>query len=90
MARNLVWNRDQTITFGALTAKTMTDVSFTVSATASSGGAVVFTSLTPAVCTVAGNVVTLVGTGTGTIAANQPGQNTTNPAPQVTQNFTVT
>ena len=50
-----------------------------------------FSSLTSLVCTVAGTTVTLVGGGTCTVAADQPGQAPDLlPAPQVTQSFTVT
>jgi alpha-tubulin suppressor-like RCC1 family protein len=80
---------DQTITFNALTNKIDTDPPFTVTASASSGLAVVFSSTTNSVCTVSGSTVTIVIAGTCTIAANQTGTADYNPAPQVTQSFTV-
>jgi hypothetical protein len=61
----------------------------TASATATSGLAVTFTSLTTGVCTVSGATVTGVIAGTCTIAANQAGNANYNPALQVTQNITV-
>jgi len=63
----------------------------TVSATATSGLAVSFSSTTPTVCTVSGNnTVTGVSAGVCTIAANQSGDANYNAAAQVTQSFTVT
>src|SRR5207249_4138034 len=62
---------------------------FAISATASSGLAVAFTSATTSVCTISGATVTLVSAGTCTIAADQAGNASYNPAPQVTQSFAV-
>jgi hypothetical protein len=76
-----------------LSGKTFGDAAFTVGATASSGLPVTFTSISPAVCTTGGTngaTVTLVQAGTCTIAANQAGNATYGPAPQVTQGFSVT
>ena len=79
---------DQTITFGS--APTITVGSTGVlSATASSGLAVMFTSATPSVCTVSGSAVTGVSAGNCSILANQPGDSTYNPAPQASQIITV-
>ena len=80
---------DQTITFGALADKTLGDAPFTVGASASSGLAVSFSSTTPPVCTVSGTTVTLVSTGTCTIAADQAGNAELERRPQVPQGFTV-
>ncbi len=63
--------------------------SSTVSATASSGLPVSFSSSTPGICTVSGNNVSGIATGTCTIAANQAGNASYLVAPQVTQNITV-
>lgn len=63
---------------------------FTVAATG--GGAatpVVFSSTTPAVCTIAGSTVTMVSAGTCTLAANQAGDANFNVAPQVLLNVTI-
>ncbi len=62
----------------------------TVSATASSGLAVVFASNTPNVCTVSGSTVSGVAAGNCTIAASQPGDNTYSAASTVTKSVTVT
>jgi hypothetical protein len=64
---------------------------YTVTATASSGLAVVL-SAEPAsagVCTISGSTVSFVGAGTCTIDANQPGNGSYQPAPQVQQSFAV-
>ena len=83
---------NQTISFGALADKTLVQSPVTVSATASSGLTVTFTSATPAVCTssgVNGATITLLTTGTCTVNANQAGNANWNAAPQVSQSFTV-
>ena len=79
----------QTITFGALGGKTYGAVPFAVSATASSGLAVVFVSATAAVCTVSGATVTIVGGGSCTIQARQSGNGNYNAAANVNQTFAV-
>jgi hypothetical protein len=61
----------------------------TLQASASSGLAVSFASTTPTVCTVSGTVATIVAPGTCTIAANQAGNASYSPAPQVTFSFKV-
>ncbi len=58
-------------------------------ATASSGLAVAYTSLTPGVCTVAIATVSIVSAGTCTIAADQGGDSYWVPAAQVPQNITI-
>jgi len=81
---------NQTITFGALSAKTVGDASFTLTATASSGLAVTYTSSNPAVATVtSAGVVTIVGSGTTIITASQAGNATYNAAANVGQNLVV-
>jgi lysophospholipase L1-like esterase len=72
---------DQTYVFGA--------APLTVSATASSGLPVSFSSATPSVCSVAGNTVTLLTSGTCTIVASQSGSSAYAPAPQVQHSFSV-
>jgi hypothetical protein len=78
----------QTITFGS-TPSVVTGGSASVSATATSGLVVAFTSLTPTTCTVSGSTVTGIMGGTCTIAADQAGNADFDPAPQVTQSFPV-
>ena len=80
---------DQTISFDALADRTLAASPFTVSATASSGLPVSFSSLTTPVCTVSGTTVTLVATGICTIRAAQAGNANYNPAPNVDRSFTV-
>ncbi len=60
-----------------------------LTATASSGLPVAFTSQTPAICSVAASTVTLLAVGTCTIAADQPGDDTWAAAPTVTRSFAV-
>jgi hypothetical protein len=81
---------DQTITFDAAPNLTYGGSTGTVSATATSQLPVtVFGSLTPAVCTIAGNTVTPVNAGSCTITADQSGDGSFNPAPQATLTFTI-
>src|SRR5262249_25095847 len=75
----------QTITFGALAAKTYGDPSFAVSATASSGLAVTFSA--SGNCTIAATTVTITGAGSCTITALQAGNANYLAAPNVPQTF---
>src|SRR5207247_2382465 len=63
----------QTITFDPLPNRPLSDSWFNLSATASSGLTVTYTSLTTSKCTVTNKKVTLVATGTCTIRASQAG-----------------
>ena len=81
---------DQTVSFGALADKRFDESPVTMSATASSGLAVSFSSATPGVCTIAGASVSFVSVGTCTVNANQAGSSNWNAAPQVQQSFQVT
>src|SRR6185436_3368710 len=67
-----VTKANQAITFNALANKSFGDPPFAISASASSGLAVAFTSATPSICGVAGSTVTVLAVGTCTINANQP------------------
>ena len=80
----------QTITFAALPAKTSLDAPFALTATASSGLAVSYTSANVAVATVSGSTVTLVGEGSTVITARQAGDANFLTAPDVTQTLVVT
>lgn len=87
--------RSQTITFAAPPNRTLAQspVTVTVTATASSGLAVGFTTTTPSVCAAGGAngaTITLLGPGTCTVQASQPGNATYNPAPAVSRSFSVT
>jgi hypothetical protein len=79
----------QTITFGALSNSLLGAMPFTVSATASSGLAVSFSSMTPSVCTVSGATVTLASAGTCSIVASQTGNAFYTAATPVSQSFMV-
>ncbi len=80
----------QTISFGAIANQTLGSP-LVLSATASSGLAVYLASTSPAVCTVSatGFNVTLWAVGSCTLNANQAGDASYNPAPQVSQSFAV-
>jgi uncharacterized repeat protein (TIGR03803 family) len=80
----------QTITFGPLPGKLLTDAPFTLSATADSGLPVSYTSSNFQVATVNGNTVTITGAGTTSIIAQQPGDATYSSATAVVQTLTVT
>jgi hypothetical protein len=80
----------QTITFGSLSNQTFGTAPFTISATASSGLAVSFYTATMSKCSVSGDTVTLLATGTCTIQAHQPGNADYQAATPVSQSFQVT
>ncbi len=79
---------NQTITFTPIADKTFGDTPFTLSATATSTLSVAF-SVQSGPASIDGNEVTITGAGEVTIAANQAGDAAYNPAPEVTQSFTV-
>jgi hypothetical protein len=80
---------NQTITFGALSARTYGEAPFVLTATASSGLAVSYVSSDPAVATVAGNTVTILSAGSTTLTASQSGNGNYNGATSVPQVLTV-
>jgi MYXO-CTERM domain-containing protein len=90
-AVTLAWTllQAQSITFNPI-GDMPVNSSFSLNATASSGLAVTFSSQTPTVCTVAGDVASLVAGGICMIAANQAGNAGYAAAPTVTQSFGVT
>ena len=92
LASNNITKANQTITFGPVPSVSVGSTA-TISATGgASGNPVIFSSLTPTVCTVSGtngNTVTGVATGICTIAANQAGNADYNAAPQIMQTFNV-
>ncbi|MEP7156577.1 MAG: hypothetical protein ABI905_12440, partial [Betaproteobacteria bacterium] len=81
----------QTITFGtAPTPSYAVGGTFSVSATATSGLTPIYSSITPATCSVAtGSTINTLAVGTCTIAANQAGDAAYSAAPTVTQNITI-
>ena len=79
----------QTISFAALPDVTYGSGPIGLTATASSGLPVSFTTTTPDVCAVSDSTVTLTSTGSCTVTASQAGDDTWAPAPDVSQSFTV-
>jgi len=79
----------QTISFGALSGKPVGSAPFVVSATASSGLPVSYSSSNPTVATVSGDTVTIVGAGTTTITSSQAGDSTYLAATPVSQTLVV-
>ncbi|MEW6120416.1 MAG: S8 family serine peptidase [Pseudomonadota bacterium] len=90
-ALSLAWSllQAQTISFDPVPDTPVGSV-FSLDASASSGLAVGYASQTPAVCTTAGNVVSLVAVGTCTVAADQAGDATYAAAPTVVRSFAST
>ena len=81
--------QNQTMTFAALAKRALGEPAFPLTASATSGLPVRFTSLTSKICTVAGNVVTLVDVGACSISATQDGDATFNPTTPVVRTFAV-
>jgi hypothetical protein len=84
---------DQTITFPPPADRTLAQSPVTMTATASSGLTVTFSTTTPGVCTAGGAngaTITLVAAGQCTVQADQAGDATYNPAPSVRRSFQVT
>ncbi len=79
---------NQSISFATLASRPYSATPFTVTATASSGLPVSFAAA--GACTVAGNQVTMTGTGTCSVTASQAGSDNYNAAPNVTRSFTIT
>lgn len=75
----------QTISFGAIPTKINTDPAFDLTATASSGLPVSYSSSNTAVATVSGHTLTITGQGTSTITATQAGDELYAPATPVEQ-----
>ena len=78
-----------TISFGALATHRVDDAPFALSAMASSGLSVSYTSSNPGVATVSGNTLTITGIGSTTITANEAGDATYLPAANVSQALNV-
>ena len=79
----------QVITFGALAARSFGDAAFNLAATSSSSLSVAYLSSNPAVATISGNTVTIVGAGSTTITASQSGDTNYLAATSVPQTLTV-
>lgn len=87
--RNITVSKaDQTITFN-LPASGTVGGNAALSATASSGLTVTFSTQTASVCTISGSTVSYLAAGTCTVRASQAGDANYNPAPDVDRNITV-
>jgi hypothetical protein len=84
-----VFKTNQAITFDALAHAKYGDPAFTLSATTNSGLPVNFISSNPLVATVSGNKVNIVSAGTTTITASQNGNESWNPANNISRALTV-
>jgi hypothetical protein len=80
--------QSQSINFAAITSKTV-ETMLGLSATATSGLAVSFSSLTPSICSVSADTASLIAGGTCTIQASQAGNNQYGPAQNVDRSFMV-
>jgi len=80
---------NQTITGLSNLTRTYGDDSFNLSATASSGLTVTYTSNDPSVATISENIVTIIGAGTTTITASQSGNSNYNAAPDINRTLIV-
>ncbi|MGA9669515.1 MAG: hypothetical protein WBQ94_09920 [Terracidiphilus sp.] len=78
----------QTINFGPIPVQPANST-FVLTATASSGLPVSFTSTTPAICSVSGSTASLLAVGSCIIQANQTGNPVYAAAPTVAQTFAV-
>ncbi|GHN02106.1 hypothetical protein WSM22_35950 [Cytophagales bacterium WSM2-2] len=80
---------NQTITFNTLPGKSVGDAPFTLTASATSGLPVTYTSSNTAVATVSGNTVTVIALGTADITASQSGDKDFAAATSVVRTLTV-
>jgi hypothetical protein len=80
---------NQALTFETLQSKVLGDVTFTFSATSSSGLPVTYSATPTDKVTISGNQVTLMKTGKVTITASQAGNSDYNPAISVDQTFCI-
>jgi hypothetical protein len=81
--------KQQTITFGELETKIYGDAPFQLTASASSGLPVSYTSSNTDIATISGNMITIVGAGETVITASQEGNNVYDAANNVEQTLTV-
>ncbi len=79
----------QTLTLGAISNQVFGVGTVAVSASASSGLLVVLAASPTGVCAISGNIVQVLGAGTCTVSANQPGNTVYSPAAEVVRSFTV-
>ncbi|MCE2957912.1 MAG: choice-of-anchor J domain-containing protein [Flammeovirgaceae bacterium] len=88
-ARFVITKSNQTIAFNSLPNKTFGDAPFAVSAAATSGLPVSFSSSDLTVASVSGNTITILKAGTVTITASQNGNANFNAAPNASQQLTI-
>jgi hypothetical protein len=86
---SLTNQQTQSISFTAPLSATYGDAPLTLSASASSGLSVQFSSSTPGVCGVTGNNASILAAGICTLVANQPGNTTFAVAPTVSRTLVV-
>jgi hypothetical protein len=79
----------QTISFAAIPTKLTTDVDFSPGATTNSGLAITYSSSNSLVATIVNNNIHIVGAGTATITASQPGNSSYYAATNFSQTLTV-
>ena len=80
---------DQTVSFTDLPDAVYSPTPVALSATSTSNLTVVFSSLSPSICTVNGSAVTMESSGLCRIGADQAGNDYFEPAPQAVQEFTI-
>jgi sugar lactone lactonase YvrE len=80
---------NQAITFNPVPAKTFGDAPFSLTLNSSAGLPINYSSSDPSVLSISGNIVTVVGAGSATITASQPGNDFYAPAVNVTRTVTV-
>lgn len=81
--------KQNAIAFAPLPNRLLSDAPFALTATASSGLPVTFSTSTETVCTITATTVTLLAAGQCTITASQSGDDEFPPAPDVTHSFMV-
>ncbi|HEY4954422.1 MAG TPA: RCC1 domain-containing protein, partial [Gemmatimonadaceae bacterium] len=87
---NLIVSAPQSISFtSTVPSPAYVGATYAVSATATSGLPVAFSTSTPGTCSVSGATVTFIAVGTCTVAADQAGDATHLAAPEQTQSITV-
>lgn len=89
ISKTLLVKTDQIITFNTLPSKKIGDTDFDAGATASSGLPINYTSSNTAVATIVDGKIQIVGSGSSTITAAQPGDSTYVAAPEISRIFVV-
>ncbi|SNT28336.1 Por secretion system C-terminal sorting domain-containing protein [Ekhidna lutea] len=84
-----VSKKSQSITFGTLSDKLYSESEFSLTASASSGLEIAYSSSNTEIATISGNTVQIVGVGETIITASQPGDETYSAAEDVQQTLTI-